>query len=136
MNRRSFIKSAVALPLFGIGGVAFGQSRARQIAKGAKMRVAVIGCGARIHSILEPILRERVVALVDPDPAQLARVRALGAKLPNAANMEGVRTFADYREMFEKIGDELDAVFIATPNHHHALATVLAARREIGRAHV
>ena len=30
MNRRSFIKSAAAFPLFGIGGVAFGQSRARQ----------------------------------------------------------------------------------------------------------
>ena len=131
MNRRSFIKSAVALPLFGIGGVAFGQSRARQIAKGAQMRVAVIGCGARVHSILEPILRERVVALVDPDPAQLARVRALGKKLPNGANMEGARAFADYRELFDKMGDSLDAVFIATPNHHHALATVLAAPRGI-----
>ena len=79
-SRRTFLAGAAAvgaLPLFGIGGVAFGQSRARQIAKGAQMRVAVIGCGARVHSILEPILRERVVALVDPDPAQLARLRAL-----------------------------------------------------------
>ena len=36
MNRRDFLKmAAVGVLLFNIGGVAFGQGRARQIAKGA-----------------------------------------------------------------------------------------------------
>ena len=48
MNRRDFLKcSAMAgtLPLFNIGCAGFGFSRQRQIADGAKIRVALIGCG-------------------------------------------------------------------------------------------
>ena len=46
MNRRDFIKAAAiagAMPLFNIGCAGFGLSRARQIADGAKIRVALIG---------------------------------------------------------------------------------------------
>ena len=53
MNRRSFLKNATSLAagmsFFNIGGFAFGESRARQIAKGAKIRVALIGCGGRLR---------------------------------------------------------------------------------------
>lgn len=49
-TRRNVFKglaAAGAMPLFNIGCAGFGMSRARQIAKGAKIRVALIGCGAR-----------------------------------------------------------------------------------------
>lgn len=52
MNRRDFLKTAGVLPvvagtlpLFNIGCAGFGFSRQRQIADGAKIRVALIGCG-------------------------------------------------------------------------------------------
>ena len=48
ITRRTAFKgllAAGALPLFNIGCANFGMSRARQIAKGAKIRVALIGCG-------------------------------------------------------------------------------------------
>jgi len=128
IGRRSFLAAGAA---FGIGGPAFGRSRARQIAAGAKIRVALIGCGARMRQILEPILAERVVALADPDPAMLAATCAWMRRLPGYDASVPVRLFPDYRELFEKMGDEIDAVFIATPNHHHALAAVLAMRRGI-----
>ena len=130
IRRRGFLAAGAA---FGIGGVAFGQSRARQIAAGAKIRVALIGCGARMGQIIEPIMAEQVVALADPDPKMRAHLLGRMAKMPHAKeyDLSKVRTFADYRELFAKMGDEIDAVFIATPNHHHALAAVMAMRRGI-----
>ena len=130
INRRGFLATGAA---FGIGGLAFGQSRARQIAAGAKIRVALIGCGGRMQQLLEPIMAEQVVALADPDPRMLASALSKMRKMPNAAasDLSKIRTFADYRELFAKTGDAIDAVFIATPNHHHALAAVMAMRRGI-----
>jgi len=131
LTRRTMLTATAGAALFHLGCAGFGRSRARQIAAGAPMRVALIGCGGRMGQILEPILRERVVALVDPDPAQIAATRRRMVKLPNAANGAGARAFADYRELFARMGDELDAVIVATPNHHHALPAILAARRGI-----
>ena len=34
--------------------------------------------------------------------------------------------FGDYREMFEKLGDTIDAVTVSCPDHHHFHATALA----------
>ena len=48
MNRRDFLKVSAlagAMPLFNIGCANFGLSRARQIARGDRIRVALIGCG-------------------------------------------------------------------------------------------
>ena len=36
------------------------------------------------------------------------------------------QVFTDYRVMYDKMGKELDVVVVATPNHHHALASMLA----------
>ena len=36
--------------------------------------------------------------------------------------------FGDYREMFEKLGDQIDAVTVSTPDHHHFHASALAMR--------
>ena len=36
------------------------------------------------------------------------------------------KTFADYREMFDKMHGRIDAVVVATPDHHHAPASMTA----------
>ena len=125
VTRRGFLAAGAA---FGIGGLAFGRSRARQIAAGAKIRVALIGCGGRLQQLVEPIMAERIVALVDPDPRMRAATRERMVQVGGRDALAGVREFFDYRELYAKMGDALDAVFIATPNHHHALAAVLAMR--------
>ncbi len=61
----------------------------------------------------------RVVAVADVDPRSLAATKEI---LPD------VRTFSDYREMYEKAGRSFDAVIVATPDHWHALPTVEAMR--------
>lgn len=130
MKRRDFIKMVAAgVPLFHLGGAEFGRGRARRIAAGAKIRVALIGCGHRMGEIIQLVLAEKVVALVDPDPACLKRLRAKIAQIPGGAeSLAGAVDYGDYREMFAAMGASVDAVFICTPNHHHALAAVLAMR--------
>ena len=36
------------------------------------------------------------------------------------------KTFSDYREMFDKMHGRIDAVVVATPDHHHAPASMMA----------
>ena len=75
ITRRTAFKGLAALgalPLFNIGCANFGMSRSRQIAKGAKIRVALIGCGLQAANMIDGVLCEDLVAIVDPDPAQLA----------------------------------------------------------------
>ena len=74
-TRRTIFKgllAAGALPLFNIGCAGFGLSRARQIARGAKIRVALIGCGLQMGNMIDGVLCEDLVAIVDPDPARFA----------------------------------------------------------------
>lgn len=137
MNRRSFIKVAAcasALPAFNIGCCGFGLSRTRQIAKGSKIRVALIGCGMQTKSMIDGVLCENLVALVDPDPSRLAELEEYVGKTCSAedrTNFASARRFATYQDMFEDMGDELDAIVIETPNHQHILPAVMAIRRGI-----
>ena len=137
INRRDLFKGMVAasaLPLFNVGCAGFGLSRERRIARGAKIRVALIGCGAQGRQIIDAVLLEKLVAIVDPDPAMLAKMDAEVAALDDAeakANYASVRKFSTYQDLFDKVGDELDAVIIETPNHQHILPAVMSIRRGI-----
>ena len=141
IGRRQFfagMAAAGAMPLFNIGCVGFGRSRARQIADGAKIRVALIGCGIQARTVINAVLTERLVAMVDPDPSMFKKmdkhVAAYAEKHGEpeiVENYKGVRKFATYQDMFDKMGDEVDAVVIETPNHQHVLPAVMAIRRGV-----
>lgn len=88
---------------------------------GAKLRTAVIGCGGRGEVSLEGALGENLVAIVDIDDQRLA-----AAAKKAAARGAQPKTFSDYRRMFDTMHKEIDAVFVATPDHHHAPASMLA----------
>jgi predicted dehydrogenase len=60
---------------------------------------------------------ERLVALADVDERKLA-----AAWRAASSHGQQPRVFRDYRRMLEVCGEELEAVFIATPDHHHAPA--------------
>ena len=76
MKRRDFIGLAAAgaaLPVFNIGCA----TGPRTIAAGRKIRVALIGCGLRMRSVLSTKCEgEEIVALVDPDKSALDDARA------------------------------------------------------------
>jgi len=97
-----------------------------------RLNCVQIGCGGRGMDHLEYMsvtAKENLVGIVDPDEKRHAAVKAWLEKKQVAA--ADLKTFTDYRRMFDQIGGEIDAVFIAAPNHHHALAAQLAMQRNI-----
>lgn len=116
MHRRQFLKSSLAA---GTGlvilpsGVLSGAN-----APSNKLNIALIGTWGRAHAFFDTLADENVVALCDVDAEHLAS----GAKkFPSA------KKYVDWRECLEQ--PDLDAVMIATPDHHHAFMALRAMKR-------
>jgi len=84
-----------------------------------KLRVAGIGIGGQGRGDLDNIVNcgSELVALCDVDHA---RAGDIFQKHPHA------ETFQDFRRMFDKTHKQIDAVVVATPDHTHAVAAVMA----------
>lgn len=121
LTRRSFLKRT-ALTAGILSAVPFNILKAQNA--GNKIRCVQIGCGGRGMSHLGAMLNEQLVAIVDVDDGRHAAVaKWLEDKQRDASK---VKVFTDYRKVFDKLHKEFDAVFIATPNHQHALPAMLA----------
>lgn len=92
-----------------------------------KLRCVQIGCGGRGMTHLDAAIaknKQILAAMVDPDENRHAAVEKwLKGK---QIETDKLQAFTDYRVMFDRIGKDIDAVFIATPNHHHALPALHA----------
>jgi len=128
LTRRSFLKRSVlaAGTASAAQYVSFpGILSARQPSD--MLNCVQIGCGGRGDEHLKQSIlqqHQNLVAMVDPIDHQIAaKQKSLQAK---GVEMGKVQVFNDYREMFDKISKQIDAVFIAAPNHHHCNAALLA----------
>lgn len=126
MKRRTFIRTSAALSslafLPGCGGetAADGATDAAMGAVPTRLRTAHIGLGFQGIEDLQAVASHGevdVVALCDVDKNNLAAALKL---FPDA------KTYADYRTMMTEMGDNIDAVVVATPDHTHAPASMLA----------
>jgi predicted dehydrogenase len=124
LSRRSFLErsslAAASLPL--LGGL--DPSRA---AASDQVRVGLIGCGGMGKGDLATFfLNPEVVCPVvcDPDDNQLAGA----AKLVEEKRGNRPDVVKDFRRVLER--KDVDAVIVATPDHWHALLTVLACQAE------
>ena len=131
MDRRSFLKYSAATAAALVPGAAWAQQgQNRPAAAGSagaagrsangKLNVASIGCGGMGKADLEQIAAHpdvQIVALCDVDARRAAESFE---KFPDA------RRFTDFREMFQAMGDKLDAVHVSTPDHTHAAAAMTA----------
>jgi len=141
-TRRSFLKLAAAGSLGAVAGISCARHRpaivsAGSLARPEKLRVAVIGCGGQGVAMHVPAaMSQHLVALVDPDRKCIDR--ALEAAVKRSAQTEEafdpskVRTFSDYRQMFDTMHRGIDAILVATPNHQHALPAMIAMKLGIG----
>lgn len=86
----------------------------------SKLNIAVIGSGGRGGASINALSAENITALCDVDEK---RLDASGARHPHA------RKVADFRKIFDRPG-EFDAVVVATCEHTHAMATLLALRHK------
>jgi predicted dehydrogenase len=113
-SRRDFIKSTTVAA----GGAILGAPFIGRAQAGNEIRVAVIGAGGKGSSDTDETARAggRIVALCDVDQNTL---NSRKQKYPDA------RTFQDYRKMYEQMGNEIDAIVVATPDHVHAPASVM-----------
>jgi predicted dehydrogenase len=84
-----------------------------------RLNLAGIGVGGQGAHDIGQFPDDNVVALCDVD---LRHAAGTIRKFP------GARVFRDYRRMLDEMPD-LDAVVVATPDHHHAFATMEALRR-------
>ena len=125
LNRRRFFqRAALAAGAASFTTVYPSPAVLRAGASGNKVNCVLVGFGVRGGEHLGTIGNENMVAMVDVDERQHSalhkRMKAKGL------DADKVQLFTDYRKMFDKIAKQIDAVFVATPNHHHALVSLIA----------
>ena len=93
---------------------------ARTYAANEKLNIASIGAGGKAAGDIGEVASENIVALCDVD-----QNRASGSfnRFPKA------KRFVDYRRMLDELDCEIDAVIVATPDHHHFHASMAAIRQ-------
>ena len=92
-------------------------------AANSKLNIAMIGCGNIANMSLDGCNSENIVALCDVDSNMLYKY---ADKYPQ---IKQAKTFSDFRVMLDKMGNEIDAVCISTPDHTHFVATIASMER-------
>ena len=116
VTRRTFLLGSLAT----VGtGLSSRRAWAQAASANSKLNVGVVGVAGRGGANLGGVSKENIVALCDVDARNIARA---AKRFPQA------RTFADFRRMLDKVGKELDAVVVSTPDHTHAPAAAMAMR--------
>lgn len=124
ISRRGFLgKSATAAVGAAVTSVAASGEGSDEVSANEKIQVALIGCGGRGRGDLNTHLRipgVECVAVCDVDKGQLKKtadeVEEKGGKRPEE--------YVDFRGVLDR--KDVDAVIVGTPDHWHALPTVMA----------
>lgn len=121
LNRRGFLEQSAAgtISTLALGTAAFGQA----VAPSERLRVGCIGVGGRAGSLLKMFSAQKDVELrmicdVDTNrlPAAIETVKTINGREPEAV--------ADFRRIIDN--KDLDIVVVGTPDHWHAIPTILA----------
>lgn len=120
MRRRTFTKTALGAAAAGI--TPFNILRAGP-SPNSRLDIAVIGVGRQGSGNAMSLAKtENIVALCDchegPCRHRIARL----------APLRHLDLYEDYRVMFDRIGDRVDAVCVATPEHNHYAISLCAIR--------
>ena len=109
---------------------------ARHLSPSDKVNVAVIGAGGQGGVNMTKLTDQNIVATCDVDYNAVwrgmldKRSRLLPGREALRDAYDRAPPFSDYRKMFDTQKD-IDAVLIATPDHHHAVAARMAMERGI-----
>jgi len=121
LDRRDFLKTSSAAGLTAAAALASGQ--VAKAAASERVRVGVIGAGGRAlslnrHFASNPNAQIEVIA--DLDPSRFGRAVA------DVTERQGKspRTESDFRRVIDD--ENLDVVVVGTPDHWHAIPTILA----------
>ena len=123
VSRRSFMKGGAALlaapvivPRHVLGGNGI-------VAPSGRLTLAGVGIGGVGSGQIRGLAAAgfQIEALCDVDDAHAEKTYR---------RFRQARRYRDYREMLEKEGDKIDAVYCGTPDHTHAFVTLAALRRK------
>ncbi|MBX9653672.1 gfo/Idh/MocA family oxidoreductase, partial [bacterium] len=123
LDRRDFVKvsAAAGIGYWVSGGIAAPASKAPS----EQINFACIGVGGKGESDSNDAASHgNIVAICDVDEARLNKYaeeylkRGEGRKEP--------KKYTDFRKMFEEMGKDFDACTVSTPDHTHAVASVMA----------
>ncbi len=124
IQRREFVKSAAVLasvatvPAYLTAGCA-----EKKVFPPGKLNIALIGLSMGFNNMRE-CADENIVAFCDVDKRPITnRLKQFKEEFPDKIEPY---TFQDYKKMFKEVGDQIDAVIIATPDHTHAIITLHA----------
>lgn len=107
-TRRDFLKTTGAVA----GGYWLGTSIEDVSARSAneKLNIACIGVGGRGAANVGGVSSQNIVAMCDVDESKAGK---------RFQEFNQASKFKDYRVMFDKLGKQIDAVVISTPDHTH-----------------
>jgi predicted dehydrogenase len=114
IERRDFIKQSIG------AGLSAAAAGANILGANDRVRIAVIGPGRQGRGVMKTFMRNadaQIVALCDVFQRQMDFAI-------NDARLEGVETYKDFRRILDR--KDIDAVIVASPDHWHALQTVMA----------
>jgi predicted dehydrogenase len=112
VTRRQFIKSASVMSA---ATLAFPHILRAQQGRSPndKLNIACVGVGGRGADAVKGLMGENLVAFCDVDDAKAAATFKLHPEIGSE------RRFKDYRRMLDRLGGEIDAVTVSTPDHMH-----------------
>ncbi len=122
MNRREFIRKTVftGAMFAGLGLRARAETdpeKWRKQSPNDKLNLGIIGTANQARFSIDHVKMENIVAVCDVDSKYLDIAKK---------DFPAAEKYSDYRKLLER--NDLDAVVVATPDHHHATATAMALR--------
>ncbi|MFZ5831510.1 MAG: Gfo/Idh/MocA family protein [Planctomycetota bacterium] len=117
-SRRRFLQSSAAIAggFWVAGGLRAQESRSPN----EMIAIACVGVGGKGRSDSTDAENQgRIVALCDIDSKTLGN---------RSKSLPGVKTYTDYRRMFDEMGESIDAVTVSTTDHMHAPISLQAMR--------
>jgi len=121
LKRRELIKGILAASA--VGTAPFSILRAGP-SPNSKLSIACIGVGRQGAGNASALARlGDIVALCDVDES------LAGKQIARRKELQKAKFWIDYRKMFDKIGKQIDAVCVATPDHNHFAISMAAMRR-------
>jgi hypothetical protein len=113
ISRRKFLErgAVAAAGLTIVPSAVLGKSMGYK-APSDKLNIVGVGVGGRGRAVLRGMNSENIIGLCDTDHRY---AQGVFGDYPNAER------FFDYREMYEKLGNSIDAVMVAGSDHTHAI---------------
>lgn len=118
-NRRDFLKfTAAASAGFWIAGRQSAADELSSKSPNERINLACIGIGGKGDGDSDQAAKHaNLIAICDIDDK---RLESKARRFPKA------QRFNDFRQLFDKLGKDFDAVTVSTPDHTHAVATMMA----------